>query len=98
MEDEKTITLRKPITLGKGDAEITYSELKLREPTMGELRKAAKAGDSLDMLHSLIQQVASIPAGVVDRIGQRDMEEAGRFFAQFSKAESSPDSATEAQN
>ena len=95
--EEKTIPLRKPVTIGKADNPIVFSELKLREPTLGELRKASKAGNGLDSLATLIQLVASVPAGVVDALGQRDMEECGHFFAQFSVSDSSPSSPTEAE-
>lgn len=47
-EEEITITLVKPVVLGKGDSAITYSELKLREPNAGEIEKATRADTSVD--------------------------------------------------
>lgn len=84
--EEKTITLRNPIAVGKGDARIEYTELKLREPTAGELTKAGKAGDSNDVLLSMIQQVTQLPRQVVESISMREMNECADFFAQFSNS------------
>lgn len=83
--EEMAMPLLKPIVVGKGEAAVTYEELKLREPTLGELRKANKAGDSYDVLAKLIQLVCGMPEAAVDRLLQRDMEAAADFFGQFSK-------------
>lgn len=77
--DELTITLRKPITLG----DLSYTELNLTEPTIAQLRKAAKAEDSIDQLATLIHLNAKVPMTVVDQMVQRDMEAANRFFFRF---------------
>lgn len=83
--EEKTIPLIKPIVIGKGEAAVTYADLNLREPMLGELRKANKAGDSYDVLAKLIQLVCGMPEAAVDKLCQRDMEDAADFFGQFSK-------------
>ena len=93
--EEKTIDLRKVVKIGRGDAAVEYVQLKLREPTLGELRKASKAGNGLDSLATLIQQVAAVPASVVDSLCQRDMEECDAFFAQFSGSAFSQSTQTE---
>lgn len=83
---EKILTLSSPIVLGKDDAAITYNELKLREPTAGELEKAAAAGTSVGQTINLISLVAKVPRGVAERMSQRDFLEAGDFFGSFYSA------------
>ena len=78
--DELTIALRKPIKLGE---EVEYREIKLTEPLAGQLRKAAKAGDSLDQLCELIHLVAGLPKAVVEKIPQRELNMANDFFGHF---------------
>ena len=57
-EEEKTITLIKPVAIGKGEAAISYEELNLREPTAGELEKAARADTSIGVVINMISLVA----------------------------------------
>lgn len=80
--DEITITLRKPIKVG----EVEYTEISLTEPTAGQLRKAAKAGDSLDQVCELISLNGRIPKSAVDQMLQRDLNAASDFFARFGEA------------
>ncbi|VTU36226.1 phage tail assembly protein [Variovorax sp. PBL-E5] len=82
--DEKTITLRKPVTLG----DIVYDKLDLREPTAGELEKASTAESNLGVVINLISTVAKIPRRAVEGICQRDLKDAGKFLDTFSAAES----------
>lgn len=84
-EEEKTLTLRKAITLGSGDGSITYSELKLREPTAGELEKASRADTSNGAVINLIAAVAKVPRAVAERLCQRDFTEASQYFAGFTE-------------
>lgn len=79
IEEEKTILLRKPIVLGG----ITYDKFDLREPTAGELSRASKAGANLDVAIALISIIAKVPKGVVERITQRDLEEAAGYLGGF---------------
>jgi hypothetical protein len=79
IQDELVITLMKPIKLGP----LEYLELRLTEPTMGQLRKASKAGAPLDQLAFLIAENSGTPQPAVDRMLKRDIERAGDFFAQF---------------
>jgi len=81
IELEKTIQLRKPITLGG----VVYDKLELREPTAGELEESSKATTSLGMVISLIQIVAKVPKSVARGLCQRDMQEANDFLASFGK-------------
>lgn len=81
--EEKTITLRKPVTLGSGEASITYTELKLREPTAGEMEKASRADTQNGVVIDLIKQVAKVPRTVAENLCQRDFVEASQYFAGF---------------
>lgn len=81
MELEKTIPLRKPVKLG----EVEYPELKLCEPTAGQLEKATRAGTTTTgVVIELISLVAKVPRKVAEDLCQRDFSEATDFFAQFS--------------
>lgn len=82
--DEKTISLRKPITIGAGEAAVTYSEIKLREPDAGELEKAQRADTGTGSVITLVSLIAKIPRGAVEKFSQRDIEEANQYFRLFS--------------
>ncbi|NNM69854.1 MAG: phage tail assembly protein [Gallionella sp.] len=82
--EEKTITLLKPVTLGKGEATSTYDHLDLREPTAGELESASKADTQLGIIISLIQLIAKVPRGVVQGLCQRDLKACADFLESFS--------------
>lgn len=79
MEDEKTIALRKPVALG----EVKYEALTLREPTAGELARASESSTDVGVAISLISLVAKVPRGVVEKLCQRDFQEAADFLAGF---------------
>ena len=78
-EDEFVLELRVPIDLGG----VTYSELKLSEPTVKQLREAAKLGGGIEWGAKLIQLNAAVPMAVVDRMTQRDFGRAADFFGHF---------------
>lgn len=82
--EEKTITLIKPVKLGKGDAATTYDHLDLREPTAGELESASKADTQLGVVINLIQLIAKVPRGVVSGLCQRDLKACADFLESFS--------------
>ena len=84
--EEKDVILRKPVRL----AEQEYAKLHLREPSADELAKASREPTDVDMMISLIHQVAGVPRTVAGRLSQRDLQECGRFFGQFSLREPSP--------
>jgi hypothetical protein len=77
--DEKIITLRKPVDLGG----VEYATLQLREPTAGELEKASRADSAVGTCINLISAVATMPRAAVEKIGQRDFNEACDFFSSF---------------
>jgi hypothetical protein len=84
MDDELTLTLRKPITIGTQ----TWTELHLTEPTAGQLIKAGKAATSLEQVAMLIGLNAKVVPAVVEQLAQRDFADAANFFGRFS--DSSP--------
>ena len=81
--DEKTITLRKPVTVGKNGPQ--YTALDLREPTAGELEKASKASTDIGVVLNLISLVAKVPRAVAEGLCQRDLKEASDFLGSFNE-------------
>ena len=85
-EDEITITLSKPVVIGKAESAITYDEIKLREPTAGEMEKAARADTMIGSAITLISLVAAIPRSVVEKFSKRDLVAANKFLEGFTEA------------
>ncbi|MCO7569368.1 phage tail assembly protein [Pseudomonas chlororaphis] len=83
-DEEITITLAKPVVIGKGEAAVTYEELRLREPTAGEMEKASRADTSVGAAITLIHLIAGIPRGAVEKICKRDLVTANNFLEGFS--------------
>lgn len=80
--DEMILTLRKPVKFG----EESYTELNLREPTMGEIEKFTKSlskWDPLTAMNFFIASVAGIPKPVIDLIGGRDGKKAREYLSSF---------------
>lgn len=73
MEEDIVFELAKPVVMGKGEDAITYSEIKLREPTAGELEKAARADTNVGSLITMISLVAKIPRGAVEKFSKTDL-------------------------
>ena len=78
-QEEKILVLRKPVSLGGVD----YSEIVLREPTAGELSKATRGFQGIDTGIMLISLISKVPKGVVEKMCQRDFQEANDFLASF---------------
>jgi len=73
-----TVPLRKPVSLG----DLTYTELKLREPTASEWKQWDKlTGIAADT--KAISVVAGVPEQVIDQIGSRALMKASRFILLF---------------
>ena len=85
-EDEITITLSKPVIIGKAENAVTYDEIKLREPTAGEMEKAARADTMIGSAITLISLVGAIPRGVVEKFSKRDLVAANKFLEGFTEA------------
>lgn len=74
-----TYTLTTPVELGGA----TYTELELRVPLLGEMKKA-RAVDPLGneaYVASLIQQIAKVPMAMVDKLTAEDFEGAAAFLS-----------------
>ena len=86
-QDEISITLRKPVTVGqtaKSDG-VVYATLDLREPTAGELEKASKSATDIGVVLNLISLVAKVPRAVAEGLCQRDLKEASDFLGRFNE-------------
>ncbi|NUB13709.1 hypothetical protein GAY28_13950 [Azospirillum brasilense] len=76
--DEKIIPLRSPVEF----AGKTYTELRLREPTLGEVADAGKhEGMASDIF--LIAAVTGMEIPAVRKIGYRNAKEARDYLAVF---------------
>lgn len=80
--DTLSLPLIKPVKLG----ELTFDKLELREPTAGEIEKAASASNDVGMMINLISAVAATPRTVVAQLCQRDFQAATSFLQQFNDA------------
>lgn len=85
LQDELTLPLRKPLATAKGDV----SELKLREPTAGELDKFTRAiakDGSVAATLLLISLIAGIDKPFLERLGTRDFQAASDYLSSFMNA------------
>ena len=78
-EDTLTITLRRPVTSNG----IEYSELTLREPTLGNLIEAQKAKTDLEQTQRMISLSADLPMPAAAQLPFSVVTEASEFFARF---------------
>ncbi len=78
LPEEKTITLRKPVSLGSE----TYTELRLREPTAGEWVQFSKY-EAIEQDLMAVAVVSGVPRPALEKIGSRDLKEAAKFVANF---------------
>jgi hypothetical protein len=77
-----TLTLRKPVQI-KGDS-VSYGTLDLREPTVDELDRCVKAGDTAYATNAaLISFVTGVPLQAIRNLGKRDYEEAVEYLQGF---------------
>lgn len=81
--DEKIITLRKPLSIGSGENRQEYTDLKLREPTAGELEAASRADTGIGTVINLLHQITRIPRKALEGMSQRDLKECGDFLESF---------------
>lgn len=76
--EELVITLRRPVQLG----DITYRELKLREPTAAEWAQwGGMTGPEADI--KAVAIVSGLPEAVIRKIGVRDVTRAAGYIAGF---------------
>jgi len=75
---QMTVPLRSPVQLG----ELTYTEIKLREPTAAEWKQWDKL-TGIEADTKAISVVAGVPEQVIDKIGARALMKASRFLLLF---------------
>jgi hypothetical protein len=83
---EKTITLRKAITIGTGADQVKYDEITLREPTVDEIEKfikKLKGTNEIDAMRYFIALVSGMLPTVIGQMGARDWNEAQEFIQAF---------------
>ncbi len=85
-EEEMTITLSKPVVIGKAENTLTYLELQLREPTAGEMEKASREDTGVGSAITLISLITKIPRSAVEKIGKRDLTAANKYLEGFTDA------------
>lgn len=102
MSDTKTITLRRPLSYGKGDDAKTVTEITVREPTAGEYEQAEKAAGVYGWQIALIALQSEVPVDVIDRMFSSQIDEAADFIGAFGqdallgeRAPSEPDTVIE---
>jgi hypothetical protein len=71
-----------PITLG----DVTYSDLTVRPPTVGDMIEASDGRNSVDVSALLIASIANVPYVAVKKMGLQDMEALSEILAGFRKA------------
>lgn len=82
MDDVTLYVLRRPVTLG-GE---TISSLSLREPTVDELDRAQRRGDTaMHVVILLITYIAGVSEAAVRRMGQRDWTAINAYLQGFSE-------------
>jgi hypothetical protein len=78
LPDTLTIELRKPVTVG----EITCAELRLREPTAGEIEQwDGLTGINAD--RKAVSVVAGVPEAIVRQLPAREFYQAARYIGRF---------------
>ncbi len=80
--EQFTYKLRKPVALENGG---TLEELRIGEPTTGQVRDANKAGgkDQFEVSLRLLSYITGQAVGVLARIGQKDLMALGVLFGFF---------------
>ena len=91
MESTKTITFRKPITVGAGEGENTYESVTLREPVAGDYETAEKNAGKYGFLVALIALISGVPIDAIDQMFGSQLEEAEDYFSTFADGVSDQD-------
>ncbi|EFH09387.1 phage tail assembly protein [Teichococcus cervicalis] len=79
MDDTLTITLPQPVAANGAE----YSELTLREPTIGDMIEMMKAKTDLEQTQKLISLCSGLPIPAVSKLPIRVVTQAADFFARF---------------
>lgn len=79
-KEEVTLIFRKPIEQENGEQ---LNEIKLHEPTVSQMRDAAKVKDEFEQTLRLISYISGISLGVLNRMKQKDLIVAGLLLSFF---------------
>jgi hypothetical protein len=82
--EEYVLKLRKPLTIGTGENAVTYETLTLHEPNGAQLDRAGREFTGAGQKMMLIQLIANVPRKAVEKISQRDLQEASEYLDLFS--------------
>lgn len=77
--DHWTYELRKPVE----HAGQTYTELKLREPTAGDLKAVAAEGEGVGLMLALMFRITAVPPPALEQLSARDFMRAQRYLEGF---------------
>ncbi len=83
MSDTKTISLRNPLTYGKGADQKIVSEIALREPRAGDYEQAERSAGVFGTSIALIAILSGVPVDVIDQMYGSQIDEAEDFIASF---------------
>ena len=83
MLEEVTLELTTPVSIGKGDGALEFTELKLREPNAGEMEKAARSDTNVGALITMISLIAKVPRGAVEKLTRSDLAAAEKVLGSF---------------
>src|SRR5215469_9352080 len=82
--EEYVLKLRKPLVLGVGENAVTYDTLTLHEPNGAQLDRAGREFTGAGQKMVLIQLITGVPRKAVEKISQRDLQEASEYLDLFS--------------
>lgn len=83
MPETLTVPLRQALTVGEGEAVRSITHLDLREPTVGEMKKAEVLIKPVAITMRVIALVAGVPESAVRSLAGRDLAKAGDFCSRF---------------
>jgi hypothetical protein len=82
LEKSKTFVFEEPIKIG----EVQYKEVTLRQPSAGELAKAAMEPNSIYTAIALISIIGKIPRKIAEQMLDTDLEDCSDFLGSFTAA------------
>ena len=79
MDDTLTVTLGAPVSDGSKE----YTEITLREPTVGEMVKATTNVSGIQSTVLLVSLVSGVPRAAIERVPMRKFAECSSFLDRF---------------
>ncbi len=93
LQAEKTITLRKPITIGTGADQIVYTEITLNEPSVDQIEKFIKkmnGTNAIDAMRYFVALTSGVLPSVIGQMCARDWNDAQEYLQAFFPKSDSP--------